>query len=98
MTMIPEPAPPGPTLRSAIVDRPALLEMQLETLFRVSQELSRPCPLAETLAQVLNILHDHGELLRGVVSLVDPDSGALLVSAVHGQSPSPDRELSLIHI
>ncbi len=92
MTMIPKPAPLGPTLGTAVVDRPALLEMQLETLFRVSQGLSRPCPLSETLTQVLNILHDHGELLRGVVSLVDPDSGALLVRAVHGQAPSPDQE------
>ncbi|TVR57238.1 MAG: nif-specific transcriptional activator NifA [Candidatus Competibacteraceae bacterium] len=61
--------------------------MQLATLFRVSQVLSHPCPLWETLDRVLQVLHDHGELQRGTVSLVDPDSGALLVSAVHGQNP-----------
>lgn len=55
MTMIPKPASLGPILRTVVVDRPALLEMQLETLFRVSQGLSRPCPLSETLTQVLNI-------------------------------------------
>ena len=79
-------------MNSAITARPALLDLQLETLFRVSQALSHSCPLVETIAQVLQILHDHGELLRGVVSLVDPDSGALLVSAIHGQTQAPDRE------
>jgi Nif-specific regulatory protein len=68
------------------VDRSTLLEIELATLFGVSQILSQPFPLAETLAQVLQVLHDHGELLRGTVSLVDPDSGTLLVSAIHGQS------------
>jgi hypothetical protein len=72
--------------RTRIVDRSALLEIELTTLFQVSQILSSPCPLWETLDQVLRILHEHGELHRGVVSLVDPDSGALLVSAVHGRS------------
>ena len=67
------------------MDRSALLDIQLETLFRVSQVLSHPCPLWETLDQVLRILHDHGELRCGTVSLVDPDSGALRVSAIHGQ-------------
>jgi Nif-specific regulatory protein len=72
---------------SVAVDRSTLLEIQLATLFRVSQVLSHPCPLWETLDRVLQVLHDHGELQRGTVSLVDPDSGALLVSAVHGQNP-----------
>ena len=76
---------------SVAVDRSTLLEIQLATLFRVSQVLSHPCPLWETLDQVLRVLHDHGELQRGTVSLVDPDSGALLVSAIHGQHP-PDGE------
>ena len=67
------------------MDRSALLDIQLETLFRVSQVLSHPCPLWETLDHVLRILHDHGELRCGTVSLVDPDSGALRVSAIHGQ-------------
>ena len=66
--------------QNVIMDRSDLLEIELATLFRVSQVLSRPCPLWETLDQVLRILHEYGELHRGVVSLVDPDSGALLVS------------------
>ena len=70
------------------MDRSELLEIQLATLFGVSQILGQPSPLEDTLARVLRVLHDRGELLRGTVSLVDPDSGALLVSAIHGQ-PSP---------
>jgi Nif-specific regulatory protein len=74
------------------VDRSELLEIELATLFGVSQILSQPCPLEETLARVLRVLHDRGELLHGMVSLVDPDSDALLVSAVHGQHSPPDDE------
>ncbi len=76
----------------AVVDRSELLEIELATLFRVSQVLSHPCPLWETLDQVLRVLHEHGELHRGVVSLVDPDSGALLVSAIHDQPKPPTGE------
>ncbi|HRX62489.1 MAG TPA: nif-specific transcriptional activator NifA [Candidatus Competibacter sp.] len=74
------------------MDRSELLEIQLATLFGVSQILGQPSPLEETLARVLQVLHDRGELLRGTVSLVDPDSGALLVSAIHGQQASSDDE------
>ncbi|HQA26425.1 MAG TPA: nif-specific transcriptional activator NifA [Candidatus Competibacteraceae bacterium] len=74
------------------VDRSELLESQLASLFRVSQVLSHPGPLADTLAQVLQVLYDHGELHRGTVSLVDTQTGALLVSAVHGQISPLDGE------
>jgi len=82
---------PDRWMEKAIMDRSELLEIELATLFGVSQILSHPWPLEETLARVLRVLHDHGELLHGMVSLVDPDSGALLVSAVHGpRSPLDD--------
>ncbi len=68
------------------MDRSALLDIELATLFQVSQILSSPSSLKETLDQVLQALHEHGELHRGMVSLVDPDSGALLVNAIHGRS------------
>jgi len=69
------------------VERSALLEIELATLFQVSQILSSSSPAWETLDQVLRILHNSGELQHGMISLVDPESGALLVSAVHGQHP-----------
>ncbi|MBE2293774.1 MAG: GAF domain-containing protein, partial [Phycisphaerales bacterium] len=74
-------------------DRSELLEIELATLFAVSQVLSQSSPLKEMLLRVLQILHDQGELLRGMVSLLDPSSGDLLVSAVHGQvTPSQNEE------
>ena len=74
-------------------DRSELLEIELATLFAVSQVLGQFAPLKEMLPRVLQILHDQGELLRGMVSLLDPGSGDLLVSAVHGQStPSQNEE------
>jgi len=73
-----------------VIDRSELLEIELSTLFSVSRILSQPYQMDEMLERVLQVLHDRGELLRGVVSLVDPDSGALLVSAVHGQISPPD--------
>ncbi|HOW76733.1 MAG TPA: nif-specific transcriptional activator NifA [Candidatus Competibacteraceae bacterium] len=79
-------------MKDALMDRSALLDIELATLFQVSQILSSPSPLGETLDQVLHVLHEHGELHRGMVSLVDPDSGALLVNAVHGRSTLSDSE------
>jgi len=64
------------------VERSALLEIELATLFQVSQILSSSSPAWETLDQVLRILHNSGELQHGMISLVDPESGALLVSAL----------------
>ncbi len=74
------------------MDRSELLEIELATLFGVSRILGQPRPLEDTLARILQVLHDRGELLHGMVSLVDPDSGALLVNAVHGQHALPDDE------
>ena len=59
------------------MDRSELLEIELATLFGVSRILGQPRPLEDTLARILQVLHDRGELLHGMVSLVDPDSGAL---------------------
>jgi len=69
--------------------RTELLAAELDTLFRVSQVLSRSLNLKETLQAVLLQLHERGGLRNGMVSLVQPDSGEMLLSAVHG-SPEVD--------
>ncbi|MCX7946658.1 MAG: nif-specific transcriptional activator NifA [Hydrogenophilus sp.] len=56
----------------------------LETLYRVSQVLSRSLNLEETLAGVLEALHEVGGLERGLVALTEGGSGDLRVVAVHG--------------
>ena len=63
-----------------------LLRTELETLYQVSQVLSRSLDFKETLAAVLRVLHDGVGLERGMVSLVEPETGELQVSVAHGLS------------
>ena len=69
------------------------LESQLATLFEVSSVLSRSLNLNQTLREVLGVLHRRGRLCRGMVSLVDQDTGDLLVSAVHEDGVAPFRSV-----
>jgi len=69
--------------------RHELLESQLAALFEVSTVLSRSLKLHQTLTEVLEVLHQHGRLSKGMVSLVDPQTGDLLVSALHEDSAAP---------
>ncbi len=64
-------------------DRLSLVESELEALFRVSCVLSRSLNLRETLQSLLSVLHDNAGMQRGMVTLLDPDSGELSVSAVY---------------
>jgi Nif-specific regulatory protein len=70
-------------------DRLELLESQLAVLFEVSSVLSRSLDLRQTLREVLGVLHDRGRLCYGLVSLLDEESGDLLISAVHDADPEP---------
>ncbi|MBI1423320.1 MAG: nif-specific transcriptional activator NifA [Gammaproteobacteria bacterium] len=63
--------------------RTSLLEKELEGLFQVSRVLSRSLNLHKTLLGVLDVLHETVAMQRGMVTLLDMDSGELLVDAVH---------------
>jgi Nif-specific regulatory protein len=76
------------------VSRPELLDIELAALYQVSQVLSRPLDLRETLHRVLRVLHERAGMQCGMVSLLDP-SGELLVSAVHGQDSARTHSGSL---
>jgi len=76
-------APPRDTSR---VD---VLEAQLAALFDVSRILSRSLQLRETLRALLRALHERGRLCLGMVSLLDEESGDLLVSALHDDDAAP---------
>ena len=76
------------------IDRNALVEEELETLYQVSQVLGRSLDLQETLREVLKILNDSGRLRAGMVSLLDNETGELMVSALHAESSPSIRNVS----
>ncbi len=61
-----------------------LLRSHYETLFRVSQILSRSLDFHQTLREVLRTLEITGHLSHGMVSVLDPAVGDLAVHAVYG--------------
>ena len=62
---------------------------QLGALFEVSSVLSRSLDLRQTLREVLEVLHERGRLRYGLVSLLDQETGELLVSALHNDDAEP---------
>ena len=56
---------------------------EVDTIYRVSEVLSRSLDYRQTLRDVLDVLAQAG-LSRGLVSVVDSDSGDLMVNALHG--------------
>jgi len=62
-----------------------LLETQLAALYEVSTVLSRSLDLRQTLREVLRVLHERGRLCYGLVSLLDEESGELLISALYNK-------------
>jgi Nif-specific regulatory protein len=64
------------------------MESELEALYQVSQVLSRSLDFRETLKEVLKTLNDSGNMSHGMISLLDEQSGDLLVTALH-ENPAP---------
>jgi Nif-specific regulatory protein len=64
------------------------MESELESLYQVSQVLSRSLDFRETLSELLRTLNDSDNLRYGMICLLDEKSGELLVSAMH-ESPAP---------
>jgi len=84
---MPDPETPGAVLDQG--RRDDLLEAQLAALFDVSRVLSRSLELRDTLREVLRTLHEHKRMCLGLVSLLDADSGDLLISALHNDDAAP---------
>ena len=61
-----------------------LYAKELNALYAVSKVLSRSLDLRETLHGVLDTLHLVAGMERGMVTLLEPESGELLLSSVHG--------------
>jgi len=66
----------------------SLVERELETLYHVSQVLSRSLDFRETLSQVLQVLDENSDMHHGLISLLDASTGDLLVTALHQGWPS----------
>jgi len=64
-------------------NRIQLVEQQMTSLYQVSRVLSRSLNLHETLKAVLDVLDEYAGIRRGMVTLVDPESGAMLINAAH---------------
>jgi len=62
----------------------ALHRIELETLYRVGEVLSRSLDFRHTLREVLRALDELAGMSRGMVTVLDPESGDLVVNAVSG--------------
>lgn len=81
----------APTKQQQLDDnrsRSLVLQTGLESLYQVSQVLSRSLDFRETLTEVLKALNDSGHMRYGMISLLDKNSGDLIVTAMHDH-PSP---------
>lgn len=59
-----------------------LRRIELDTLYRVSEILSRSLDFRQTSREVLRALDEHAGMSRSMVSVLDPESGDLVVNAV----------------
>ncbi len=65
------------------LSRSQLIEKELEALYHVSRVLSRSLDLRKTLQGVLESLHQQGAMERGMVALLERDSGEVLVRGLY---------------
>ena len=66
-----------------VKNRASLLEAELAGIFQVSRVLSRSLNLHKTLLAVLEVLHETVGMQRGLVTLLEEESGELLVGATY---------------
>ncbi|HXE40983.1 MAG TPA: sigma 54-interacting transcriptional regulator, partial [Azonexus sp.] len=63
----------------------------LSALYAVSQVLSRSLAFKESLRDVLRVLHDEAGLARGLISVVDPETGNLNIHTIYNPD-GPDSD------
>ncbi len=64
--------------------------LQMGALYAVSQVLSRSLDYRETMREVLRLLAEEAGLLHGMVSVVDPETGSLVIHAIVGDESDVD--------
>ncbi len=63
---------------------------ELDCLYRVSEILSRSLDCGQSVRQVLDVLDEEVGLSKGMVSVLDPEAGDLVVHAVQGTDVGSD--------
>ena len=63
---------------------------ELSLLFEISQNLDRSLDLREVVNPVLKAMAKHMGMMRGTLTLLDPDSGEIYIESAHGLS---DRQM-----
>jgi len=69
----------------------ALRRIELETLYRVGEILSRSLDFRHTSREILRALDEQAGMSRSMVSVLDPETGDLVVNAING-SEEPGHE------
>ncbi|MQY52167.1 nif-specific transcriptional activator NifA [Rhodocyclus gracilis] len=75
--------PSAPRFASQIEEERGQCRLDVDTIYRVSEILSRSLDYRQTMRDVLAALADAG-LGRGLIIVIDAESGDLMVNAVHG--------------
>ena len=70
--------------------------IELETLYSVGEILSRSLDFRHNLREVLRALDKQAGMSRNMVTVLDQESGALVVNAINGQDKSDLREYASV--
>ena len=71
-----------------------MVKLDMETLFKVSQVLSRSPNMRETLEEVLNLLHEMDGFTNGMISLLDAETGDLILRIAHKEGVASPESVS----
>ena len=68
-----------------------LRRVELEAIYRVSEILSRSLDFRHTAVEVLRVLDELAGMSRSMISVVDPETGDLVINALNGnEEADPD--------
>lgn len=72
------------------------MQQQLNALHQISVVLSRSLDLEQTLAAMLQSLHEQAQMQHGLVSLFDHNRSALFIQAMHGVDPEVIKDVKSV--
>ena len=75
------------------ITRNAFKSSQMDTLFHISQTIGYAQDLTSIFQSVLEILDTHSNMGRGVITLIDPKTGGLLVQAINNGKALPQKKV-----